>query len=350
MRNLILSRPVQESSIDLEVVTLYGLGTSGRGAEGLGVPIHNLDLKSKYSPAGLWRLVRFIRSRRYDVIHVHLFPASYFAALSSFFVRARAWVYTESSSWNRRRRYPSLRPLESLVFSRFKAVIAVSRLVAENLIDWLPTTRKKVRVIPNGVPIARLAGTRAASGRAPVILFVGRLEWMKGVDILLRALAGMRKTDVRLQVVGDGTLRQSLENLAAELGIGERTEFLGLRSEVGPLMDRADCLALPSRWEGLPMVVLEAMSRGLPVVASSVGGVPEIITQGVSGWLVPPEDSEAMAATLASVLTNPALRRQVGRNARERIRQDFSIERMAQKTVALYAEIIAGPAARRRAQ
>jgi hypothetical protein len=164
-----------------------------------------------------------------------------------------------------------------------------------------------VVVIPNGVPAATLAAEPPA---APTVLYAGRLRARKAPVVLVRAFAAGRRapTDARLVLAGDGDERPAVEREIARLGLGERVERLGSvpRAEVAERLRRASVFCLPSLYEGLPLALLEAMAAGVPVVATAVSGHPDAIVDGVGGWLVPAEDSAALASALVGALGDPA--------------------------------------------
>jgi len=188
-----------------------------------------------------------------------------------------------------------------------------------------------VRTVPNvtgGIAVEREEpeGLAAEGGE---LLFVGRLRIRKGVEVLLEALAGPGGTETTgrtLLVAGDGEHRSALEARAAELGLGPgRVRFLGRASapRVRGLMARASALVVPSIYEGMPLVVLEAMEAGVPVIASRVSGIPEVVIDGETGWLVPCEDPAALAAALVELERNPEIGRQRGEAGRRRVDERF---------------------------
>ena len=185
----------------------------------------------------------------------------------------------------------------------------------------------QARTDPAPAPGAEGRATASEPPRAAPLLFVGRLRIRKGVEVLLEALArlvesaGGPGTEARLAIAGDGEHRAALEERVRELGLGEQVEFLGRRSaaEVRSLLAAARALVVPSIYEGMPLVVLEAMEAGAPVVASRVSGIPEVVADGETGWLVPPEDPEALAAALREVLADPAEAARRGRAGRRRL-------------------------------
>ncbi len=206
---------------------------------------------------------------------------------------------------------------------------------------------RDVGVVPNATgglqhAATTLPGTEGAHG---FLLFVGRLRIRKGVDVLLAARAEMstRGCDVPLFVVGEGEHREALCSRAAALGFGEdRVRFLGRASagEVRDLLARASALVVPSIYEGMPLVVLEAMECGVPIVASAVSGIPEVVVDGETGWLVPAEDPPALASALAELLSDSseALRR--GERARERVAACYRPRHAAAIWEALVAPLV----------
>jgi glycosyltransferase involved in cell wall biosynthesis len=178
---------------------------------------------------------------------------------------------------------------------------------------------------------------------------VGRLEPQKDYPTFLAAAARVATAlpDVDFLVVGDGALRGELEATAGRLGIADRVRFLGLRHDVVPLLAGVDVLALTSRWEGLPNVVIEAMATGAVAVATDVGGCAELIVGGETGVLVPPGQPDAMGAALLDVLGAPERAAGMALAARRRIEDEFTVAAMVAKTSRLYESSLAGVHARR---
>ena len=160
----------------------------------------------------------------------------------------------------------------------------------------------------------------------PYLLFVGRLRIRKGVEVLLEALAGeLKGTVAKLVIAGDGEHRAALEERTAALGLGDRVTFLGRQSAgaIDGLLARARALVVPSTYEGMPLVVLEAMEAGVPVIASAVSGIPEVVANGETGWLVPPENSTALARAVREATNDPEEARRRGENGRRRLDRCF---------------------------
>jgi len=197
-------------------------------------------------------------------------------------------------------------------------------------------------LVPNYVAVNQTANRPPRTGtRKPVVISVGRLTAVKRTDRFLRSFATACIEEPSLVgiVVGDGPERPRLERQAAELGLGDRITFLGERADVPELLDRADMFALSSDSEGCPNVVLEAMARRLPVVSTPAGDVPRLIDEGVSGYLVPFDDTTTMAERFVRLARNPNLRSAMGTAGYERSLHEYSLERMIKRLVAVYQDI-----------
>lgn len=235
---------------------------------------------------------------------------------------------------------------------RFARVFAVSEAVAREIARWVP--RDRLCVVRNGVDAGRLderarrevAAARAllaAAGQGPWLVAAGRLARQKGLDRLVGALAlgGGPLDDTRLALVGGGPERAAIERRAERAGIAERLVWLGERREVAGFLAASDVVVLPSRREGLPFVALEALALGRPLVATAVGGVPELMSSEREGWLVR-GGVAALAAALREALGDPEEAARRGRAGRERVKLDFSAVATAAATATAYREVLGG--------
>jgi glycosyltransferase involved in cell wall biosynthesis len=176
----------------------------------------------------------------------------------------------------------------------------------------------------------------------PVVLTIGRLTVMKDHRSLLDAVPGLlrRFPDLAVVVLGDGHLHGRLQQQAAELGVTAAVHLAGHRSDARMLLDAADVFVLPSRHEGMPLVLMEAMDAGLPVVATRVIGSEEVVVDGQTGLLVPPRDPGALGQALARLLADPQLQEQYGQAGRRRFQSCFTAARMAAETVQVYDRVL----------
>ena len=299
----------------------------------------------------LWplRLRRIARERRYDIIHTHM-PLSAAIARIALGRRPR-FVHTEHNVWERHRR--SSRWANSLTFGRNDAVVAVSASVAQSI---HPASRAAhtppVEVLLHGINLNEIknlsadrARARAALGLDPtdlVIGTVGNFTRKKNQQMMLHAAAILaeRLPNIRLVLIGTGPLEESLRRLAARLGIEDRTIFTGSREDVLELLPGFDAFCLSSQFEGLSIALVEAMATGIPCVATAVGGIPEVIEDGVSGLLVPAGATVQFADTLEQVLRDETLKAGLSNAGRARAAA-FDIARAARRLQAIYEEMMA---------
>jgi glycosyltransferase involved in cell wall biosynthesis len=178
-----------------------------------------------------------------------------------------------------------------------------------------------------------------------IILCVARLEYSKGIDVLLHAWGRLQRTIAQqpqptLWVVGDGILKAQLERIAAELHVADSIKFLGTRKDVLALLQKAEVFVLPSRWEGMPNALLEAMACGLPCVATRVSGSEDIITDGINGLLVPPAQPAALAHALQRLIEETDFAQQMGEAARATAVRDYQLSNIVNQCLALYKQLI----------
>jgi glycosyltransferase involved in cell wall biosynthesis len=299
---------------------------------------------------GLARVVGELVARRPDLVHIHMSAAGSFVrkaavAWAAYALRVPVVLHVHSGRFHLfHDRAPA--PVQRFIratLTRADVVIALGSLMRGRLAAIAPGAR--LTSLPNPVPSAPL--TRRAPGTAPHVVFLGRIWAKKGAFDLLEAwakAAGTADADgPRLTLAGDGEHERARE-LARTLGVaGSVTihEWLS-GDEVAALLADADVLALPSENEGQPMVVLEAMSRGLAVLATEVGGIPELVTHGVEGLLVPPHDVPALADALAELVADPGRRRTLGDAALARARAEFAADAVAERIEGLYHNIVSG--------
>ena len=198
----------------------------------------------------------------------------------------------------------------------------------------------KLHLIHNGVTVDPGTPARRPAGRELVLGCTARLAPPKDIDTMLRALALPETAPWTLRVFGEGPDREQLEGLRAELGLEGRATFLGSRDDVPAQLADCDAFSLISDWEGLPYSILEAMAAQLPVIATRVGGIPDLIVEGVTGRLIPPRDPGALAGALAELAADPARARELGEAGFRRASRTFSLERMLGRYDALFRSLI----------
>ena len=289
-------------------------------------------------------LRRLVREQRIDVVHTHS-PVPAVVARAALWRHPVPFVHTEHNVWPRY--HPATRALNALTLRRNAYVIAVSEAVAASL----PTSGPPVETIVHGVDRDRFRNgaehrraARQALGlpeTACVIGTVGHLTPKKGHARLLEATAELapRHPALRTVIVGRGPLEQALRAQARALGIEEQVVFAGLRADVPDILPAFDVFVLPSLFEGLPISLLEAMAASIPVVATAVGGIPEVIRSGSDGVLVNGDDPSALVRAIGSLLDDSAERARLGLAGRARA-ELFDLSAATARTAAVYADVV----------
>ncbi len=308
-----------------------------------GIPIYRRpmpDVHLAQNPGLMGRLVQACaevkRTFRPDIVHVHG------SGMSSWFhvLTRQAWPCPAVVTLHAPVRLPEA--VRRRVLMEADAVTTVSDSMRVELGDICAGRKKPVQVVHNGMAWPELPPAPLCF-RPATMLCLGRVVVEKGFDVALRALAKI--PDARLIVAGDGKDRESLENLAAELNLSDRVEFRGwvFPDEVPALINEAAVVLMPSRWsEPFGLVAVQAAQMGRPIVASAVGGIPEIVEDGVTGFLVPPDDPDSIVAALNILLQDPAAASAMGVRAMERARSRFSIARCAADYETIYLHLREG--------
>ena len=294
-----------------------------------------------YSPRQILHLAKYMGD--YDLVHAHLFPVQLWTAAAVRLCPARPVLVTTEHNPDNNRRRSWLRPLDRWLYRAYDAIACNSQATADALAVWAPGIRDKLQVVPNGIPLARFGSADPIPKRevvgsdVPVVTFVARLEPQKDHATLLRSMAAVSRA--HLLLVGDGELRPRLGRLAQELGIQNRVHFLGRRSDVPQLLKMSDVYVHSTHSDGFGMAAVEAMAAGVPVIASLVPGLAEVV--GGAGVLVPVGDSQVLAKEISALLASPARREQLSEAGRERALQ-FTIEACAEAYIRLYESLLAG--------
>lgn len=304
--------------------------------------LHGYNYKN---PAAVLRLARRLRPAREWAVHFHLMSAEMAGPLAARLAGCRAVLVgwrNADPCWRRFRWRAAVR-LGAPLVSRY---VAVSRGVADYRCRWGGIPERKVSVAHHGLepeaPPSAGWRDRLGIGGGVWVGFVGRLAEQKGLDTLLDAwqIVERENPTALLSLVGDGSLRGELQRKARVSGL-ERVSFHGHMKDASVIMSELDVLCLPSRWEGLGLVLLEAMRAGCPIVASRVGGIPEAVGEhGEAALLVPPDDPAKLAEALLAVCRDKALRERLGAGGRARFLKLFTKERHVQAMETVYREVL----------
>jgi glycosyltransferase involved in cell wall biosynthesis len=309
-----------------------------------GVPVAIITAPERQYMRQARLLSDYIRLVGADIVHTHIYHADFVGYVAAKRAGCRAvatfhghvggawpnWLY----EWSDRQ-----------LLSHFDSVVCVSHRNRRRLL-WAGCRSRRLHVVPNGMvteaPLPRDVA-RTELGLAPdgpVIGWVGRVASEKGPDLMLNAMERLARRDATLVLVGDGPDREQLERRVSRHGMSSRVVFAGSRANAARLFSAFDLLAISSRTEGLPMVMLEAAAQVLPVVAFAVGGIPEVLDT-TTAWLARPNDTAALAAHIGSALDNPGERRARAGRARARCEKRLNNHRWMQEIERVYARVIA---------
>jgi glycosyltransferase involved in cell wall biosynthesis len=339
-------------AFELETAVLSGDGELVPVFRQAGIPVHLLRSRSRFDPLALGRLVRLLRDGHFDILHSHLFRADIYAGLAVARLGERRPLLV-STRHNDDRFF--LNPFVGLVHygvsSRQDLIIAISDHIARFTVSRGVRHPERVRRVYHGLepPVTKALERegqhiRQELGIGPdefLVGNVGRLALQKGQRHLIAAMPLLleRVPRARAIIAGGGDLEEYLRDLASEMGVAERVHVLGPRKDVPALMHAIDVFVMPSIWEGFGLVLLEAMAAGRPIVASRVATIPEVVADGETGLLVPAGDPLALATALAELAEQPAMATRMGEAGRERLRRQFSVEKMVGDTELLYREL-----------
>ena len=340
-------------AFELETAVLSGEGELVPVFRKAGIPVHLLKARNRFDPLALGRLVRLLREGHFDILHSHLFRADIYAGLAVARLGERRPLLV-STRHNDDRFF--LNPFVGLVHygvsARQDLIIAISDHIARFTVSRGVRHPERVRRVYHGLepPVTKALERegqhiRQELGIGPhefLVGNVGRLALQKGQRHLIAAMPLLleRVPRARAIIAGGGDLEDYLRDLANEMGVADRVHVLGPRKDVPALMHAIDVFVMPSIWEGFGLVLLEAMAAGRPIVASRVATIPEVVADGESGLLVPAGDPLALATALAELAEQPALAVRMGEAGRERLRKQFSVEKMVGDTELLYRELL----------
>ena len=311
-----------------------------------GIAVHFLRRRFRYDPIAWWPLLRALRRERVDVLHAHSFGPNAWGSLIGrlagvpvVIAHEHNWAFTGSA----------IRPIiDRELIARFAdAVLVVSEEARRRMIEVEGISPDRLMVRPNGIrPLPSGDGRNARAdlgigAEDPVIGTVCILRSEKALDVLLRA-AAILATDfpgLRVLIVGDGPDRARVEAVTNQLGLEGHVLVTGHREDVPDLLAAMDVAVLSSDYEGSPLSILEFMDAGKPIVATRVGGIPEVIEDGLHGVLVPPRDEAALAAAVGGVLRDPDGAKEMGARARDRCRREFGLDRTVESLQQLYEQL-----------
>lgn len=315
--------------------------------EALGIPVTLIPKKGRYDLSIIWKIRRFLKSGDFDIIHTHLFTANFWGRLGSLGVPIGRICSIHSIVSDKGTVLQRLQSFFDRALSRISdAVLCVTSQVMRSMREDAGLPREKLVTIVNGIPlpetISHLDKENARKNLdippdARVVGMIGRFSRPKNHRMLIESLSAVRERVPNLLVLlaGDGELEEEIRNLARSSGLEGAVRFLGLRRDIPAILTALDILVIPSLWEGLPIVLLEAMAFGTPVVATRVGGIPDVLTDGVTGVLAEP-DAASFADRLSWALENPTEMERMSKAAFALAKNRYDVRQTAKSYVDLY--------------
>jgi glycosyltransferase involved in cell wall biosynthesis len=320
-----------------------GDGAVAHELRAAGFRVVDLGMGSGSRLAPLLRLYRLLRQERPQILHTWMFHANVPGRIIGRLAGVPVIISSERTMGQEGRMRREANRLTAPLADR---IICVSTPVATYAREQIGLPASRLVVIPNGVALEGRPQRDHDERTGDVVRmgYVGRLSPVKGVDLLLEAAARLAADATlprwELRIIGAGDERPALEEAALTLGLGDRVRFLGPRSDIPAQLAELDLLVLPSRWEGMPNVALEAMAARLPVVATAVGGTPEVVVDGETGLLTPAEDVAALTAALRSLILDADGRAAMGAAGRRRVEEGFTLAHAVARTAALYEDLL----------
>jgi len=318
------------------------------GAKGYGLKTGVFPCNGRFDPKTVFLIREFAKEKGIDLIHSHGYKANFYSAMAASFTRLP--LITTCHNWiGTGFKMKFYERLDKIILRRFNKVIAVSDEIKREILNlWLP--KSKVSVISNGIDLNRFEGIGNNKIReelkidphCKVVGTIGRLTEEKGHIYLLQTAKEVLKrfSDAIFLIIGSGSLKEELEDQAKAMGLENKVIFTGVRRDIPEILNSIDVFVLPSLIEGLPMVLLEAMAAQKPIIATKVGEIPKILEQGKLGFLVKPKDVRGLADAIVSVLKDNDKINKISRKLYNKVRDNYSSEKMAERYLRVYQEIL----------
>lgn len=327
-----------QHDLDIEVCIFYEEGEWTQKLNDLKLIVHNIDAKMWNAFKITSQLYKIFKNKRYDIVHGHLWPTLYYLGFMQKLNKSAKFIFTEHNTWNKRRKHRILKKIESIFYSSYDSIIAISTETKSGLVKWQPQLEKKITILENGVTIPACSKTSYNLRKPISLLFVGRLVKQKGVDIAIKAIGGLTKKgfNLKLTIVGRGEEEQYLKELAQELPI----DFLGARANISKIMNTHDIILIPSRWEGFGLVAIEAALVGIPIIASKVDALSRIIENEKSGLLFSPENINELQEKIICLIHSDALRQELANNAKKVAEDNWTMDKYIKNFLRFYENIL----------
>lgn len=347
---LLLSTARRLNSNKYRIIVCYlkGKGSLLEDFKRFGISVIGLGMRNRLDFTALFKLVKLIKKERIGLVHTHLIHAHIIGRIAAKLAGVPIIISTEHNLYNRGRKYLLLNLIDRITTRFTDRMVAISEAVKDSIVESGRIRASRVSVIYNGIDtneFKRISIKREGFPINPapsVVGMVARLDSQKGHRYFLEAASQVVKDipGVKFLVVGDGPLKEKLRTQTTKLGLSKDVIFTGPARDIPQILDTLDLFVLPSLWEGLPSVILEAMAAGKPVVATAVGGIPEIVKDGQMSLLVPPRDPDALAQAIIKLLQNKELAQRMGQAGRRWVKDHFTIDKTVAQTEEIYDSLI----------
>ena len=333
-----LSAVFAKNGYRTSIFCLDKLGELASEAKTKGIIVHHVKRRKGIDLTLPFRLAQLIRAERVDIVHTHNMGPLLYGTIAAKFAGVPVVINTRHGR--------DLRHTNRLIWGMNDAIVAISNDAKNELLKNNAIDLGKVSVIHNGIDLevfkSRISQQEAKKtlglDSLSVIGTVSRLSREKDQSNLIKAFTTVASAEpkARLVFAGDGPLKDELAALADDLGIKNKVAFLGFRDDVNKIMQAFDIFVLSSLQEGISLSLLEAMASARPMIVTNVGGNPEVVVDGKTGFLVPPKDSQKLADAIIRLLKNPGLAQKMGEAARARVEERFTLDRMVTEYEGLY--------------
>lgn len=301
---------------------------------------------------GFFQIYRLLRKEQFDIVHTHTSVGGFYGRIAAKLNRIPSVIWSihgygshvGHKPWKRK----IFQVIEKIMDHLTDHYIAISRSIKEEGVSRGITTPDKVKIIYNTIDLNRFSVITIseeflrACGSFPIIGTIARLEPQKGIEYLIKSVPLIKRSvpSIKVLVVGDGPLREKLEKMADDLNVSNSIFFLGWRTDIAEILSVMDVFCAPSLWEGFGMVLLEAMAMKKPVVASEIGGIPEVVKNNETGILVPPANFRSFATAVTRLLKDRELAVRMGEAGRKRVEKEFIIEKMINDYYKIYLQFL----------
>ncbi len=345
---------LDHNKYDVSVCSLKNKGEIARELEKRGIKVYCLHMGGRErffgwlsSIIALIRLFPYLRRKKPTIVHSFLFRANILTRIVGYLTGIPIVISSVRVMGGEKKYFHYVEMITSFMVDHY---VAVSESVKRYIIDKSRISDEKISVIYNGVNFKNQDDPHEQNVKIPfkvenedrLLMTVGRLHVQKGHCYLIKAISKVQKEfpKVKLLVIGKGEEENNLKKLVKTLDLTDKIVFIGLSSDIEKILAIAELFLLPSLWEGLPNALLEAMAAGKPVLATEVGGIPELVVRGETGILIPPRDSDVLATAIIDLLRNKLKAKDMGEAGRTRAEEHFSIQKMIEKTGSLYQKLL----------